>query len=94
MSVITVNPRFNPGRLMITHNAKDALPRREVDAAINRHLSGDWGDVCQSDWQRNEQALRDGDRLLSVYQTQAGEKFWIITESDRSTTTVLLPSDC
>ena len=94
MSVITVNPRFNPGRLMITRNAKNALPRREVDAAINRHLSGDWGDVCQADWQRNEQALRDGDRLLSVYQTQAGEKFWIITESDRSTTTVLLPSDC
>ena len=94
MSVITVNPRFNPGRLMITRNAKNALPRREVDAAINRHLSGDWGDVCQSDWQRNEQALRDGDRLLSVYQTQAGEKFWISTESDRSTTTVLLPSDC
>ena len=94
MSVITVNPRFNPGSLMITRNAKNALPRREVDAAINRHLSGDWGDVCQSDWQRNEQALRDGDRLLSVYQTQAGEKFWIITESDRSTTTVLLPSDC
>ena len=94
MSVITVNPRFNPGRLMITRNARNALPRREVDAAINRHLSGDWGDVCQSDWQRNEQALRDGDRLLSVYQTQAGEKFWIITESDRSTTTVLLPSDC
>lgn len=94
MSVITVNPRFNPGRLMITRNAKNALPRREVDAAINRRLSGDWGDVCQSDWQRNEQALRDGDRLLSVYQTQAGEKFWIITESDRSTTTVLLPSDC
>ena len=94
MSVITVKPRFNPGRLMITRNAKNALPRGEVDAAINRHLSGDWGDVCQSDWQRNEQALRDGDRLLSVYQTQAGEKFWIITESDRSTTTVLLPSDC
>lgn len=94
MSVITVNPRFNPGRLMITRNAKDTLPRGEVDVAIKRHLSGDWGDVCQSDWQRNEQALRDGDRLLSVYQTQAGEKFWIITESDRSTTTVLLPSDC
>ena len=94
MSVIAVNPRFNPGRLMITRNAKNALPRREVDAAINRHLSGDWGDVCQSDWQRNAQALRDGDRLLSVYQTQDGEKFWIITESDRSVTTVLFPSDC
>lgn len=93
MSVITVNPRFNPGRLMITRNARDTLPRVEVNAAINRHLQGDWGDVCRFDWQRNEQALRDGDRLLSVYQTQAGEKFWIITESDRSATTVLLPSD-
>ena len=93
MSVIAVNPRFNPGRLMITRNAKDVLPHMEVNAAIERHLNGDWGDVCQSDWQRNEQALRDGDRLLSVYQTQDGEKFWIITESDRSATTVLLPSD-
>ena len=93
MSVITVNPRFNPGRLMITRNAKDVLPRVEIDAAINRHLSGDWGDVCQSDWQLNEDALKKGDRLMSVYHTQDGEKFWIITESDRSATTVLLPSD-
>ncbi len=93
MSVIAINPRFNPGRLMITRNAKDVLPRVEIDAAINRHLSGDWGDVCQSDWQLNEDALKKGDRLMSVYHTQDGEKFWIITESDRSATTVLLPSD-
>lgn len=93
MSVIAVNPRFNPGQLMITRNAKDVLPRVEVNAAIKRHLQGDWGDVCQSDWQLNEDALKQGDRLLSVYHTQDGEKFWIITESDRSATTVLLPSD-
>lgn len=93
MSVIAVNPRFHPGHLMITRNAKDVLPRVEVNAAINRHLQGDWGDVCQSDWQLNEDALKQGDRLLSVYHTQDGEKFWIITESDRSATTVLLPSD-
>lgn len=93
MSVIAINPRFNPGRLMITRNAKDVLPQMEVDIAINRHLKGDWGDVCQSDWQLNEDALKQGDRLLSVYHTQDGEKFWIITESDRSATTVLLPSD-
>ena len=93
MSVITVDPRFNPGRLMITCNAKNALPCGEVDAAINRHLSGDRGDVCESDGQLNEDALRDGDRLLSVYHTADGVKFWIITESDRSATTVLLPSD-
>lgn len=93
MSVIAVNPRFHPGQLMITRNAKDVLPHVEVNAAINRHLQGDWGDVCQSDWQLNEDALKQGDRLLSVYHTQDGEKFWIITESDRSATTVLLPSD-
>lgn len=93
MSVIAVNPRFHPGRLMITRNAKDVLPHMEVDAAIKRHLQGDWGDVCQSDWQLNEDALKHGDRLLSVYHTQDDVKFWIITESDRSATTVLLPSD-
>ena len=93
MSVIAVNPRFHPGQLMITRNAKDTLPRVEVNAAINRHLQGDWGDVCQSDWQLNEDALKHGGRLLSVYHTQDEVKFWIITEADYSATTVLLPSD-
>lgn len=93
MSVIAVNPRFNPGRVMITRNAKDVLPRSEVDRAINRHLHGDWGDVCDSDGKLNEEALRNGDRLFSVYHTAGGVKFWIITESDRSATTILLPSD-
>lgn len=93
MSVTAVNPRFHPGQLMITRNANDTLPHVEVDAAIKRHLSGDWGDVCPSDGRLNEDALKHGDRLFSVYHTQDGEKFWIITESDRSATTVLLPSD-
>ena len=93
MSVIIENPRIDSGRLMITRNAKDALPRVEVDAAINRHLSGDWGDVCEPDGKLNEEALVNGDRIFSVYHTSDGVKFWIITESDRSATTVLLPSD-
>lgn len=93
MSVVAVNPRFHPGRLMITRNAKDVLPHSEVSAAINRHLHGDWGDVCPSDGALNEEALRNGDRLFSVYHTAGDVKFWIITESDRSATTVLLPSD-
>ena len=94
MRVFAVGLRFHPGRLMITRNAKDVLPHMEVNAAIERHLNGDWGDVCPSDWQLNEDALKHGDRLLSVYHTHDDVKFWIITESDRSTTTVLLPSDC
>ena len=93
MSAITTKSRFTPGRLMITRNARDTLPRIEVDVAINRHLAGDWGDVCPPDWQANEDALKNGGRLLSVYHTQGGVKFWIITEADNSATTVLLPSD-
>lgn len=93
MSVIAVNPRFNPGRLMITRNAKEVLPRAEINAAIERHLHGDWGDVCKSDGKLNDDALHNGDRIFSVYHTSDDVKFWIITESDRSATTVLLPSD-
>jgi len=93
MSVIAVNPWFNPGRLMITPNARDTLPRGSVDAAINRHLHGDWGDVDKSDGRVNEDALKYGGRLMSVYHTPDGVKFWIITEADYSATTVLLPSD-
>ena len=74
MSVTAVNPRFHPGQLMITRNANDTLPHVEVDAAIKRHLSGDWGDVCPSDGRLNEDALKHGDRLFSVYHTQDGEK--------------------
>ena len=93
MSAAVVNPRFHPGRMMITRNAKDMLPRSEVNAAIDRHLHGDWGDVCPSDWQVNEDALKHGGRLLSVSHTRDDVKFWIITEADYSATTVLLPSD-
>lgn len=93
MSAAVVNPRFHPGRMMITRNAKDMLPRSEVNAAIDRHLHGDWGDVCPSDWQVNEDVLKRGGRLLSVYHTRDGVIFWIITEADYSATTVLLPSD-
>ena len=93
MSVIAVNSRFDPGKLMITRNALDVLPRYEINAAINRHLRGDWGDVCESDKGINDDALKNGGRLLSVYHTEDGVTFWIITEADYSATTVLLPSD-
>lgn len=93
MSVTVMNHRFNPSRLMITRNAKETLPRLDINVAVNRHLAGDWGDVCEADKGVNEDALKNGGRLLSVYHTQGGVKFWIITEADYSATTVLLPSD-
>jgi hypothetical protein len=58
-----------------------------------RHLAGDWGEVCDDDWALNDESLDSGDRLLSAYRTAKGARIWIITESDRSATTFLLPDE-
>ena len=78
---------------MVTRTALASLPTRDIAVALDRHRRGDWGDVGKQDWQANERALKHGERLLSVYRTASGTKFWIITEWDRSITTVLLPED-
>ena len=65
----------------------------EVLVAMRRHHSGDWGDVDKHDLEENEKSLEQGFRLFSVYHSQSGVKFWIITEADRSITTVLMPED-
>jgi hypothetical protein len=59
---------------------------------LARHATGDWGDLCAFDRRQNESALRVGERILSSYGTPAGE-VWIITEADRSVTTILLPEE-
>jgi hypothetical protein len=81
------------GQIVITRSALDTLPSHEVHAALQRHARGDWGDVNEDDWQANESALVDGSRLFSAYHATDGTKFWIITEADRSATTILLPED-
>lgn len=81
------------GQVVITANAAQQLPQTEVTEAIRRHAIGDWGDVDGEDRRANDRAIQEGDRLLSVYHTTGGIKFWIITEWDRSVTTVLLPED-
>ena len=60
---------------------------------VRRHAWGDWGDVSAEDAQANERALQDGSRLFSAYALGTGERLWIITEADRSSTTVLLPDE-
>lgn len=80
------------GMLLITRNAQELLTGEEIGHAIARHMSGDWGDVPPEDREANEEALVQGFRLLSVY-GEGDRRFWIITEADRSVTTVLLPSD-
>jgi hypothetical protein len=86
-------PRFSPGSIVITSNALGKLPGEDVRRALGRHLRGDWGNLDAEDLAENERALRDGHRLFSSYRASTGDRFWIITEWDRSLTTVLLPED-
>lgn len=86
-------PRFPLGQLVITRNAASRLAEDDVTTAIRRHVQGDWGDVCEEDRIENDLALIEGNRILSVYVAADGLRFWIITEADRSATTVLLPED-
>lgn len=85
--------KFSLGQLVATRNAANCLSNADVSAALQRHADGDWGEVCAEDREENELSLVSGFRLLSVYESSTGIKFWIITEADRSATTVLLPED-
>ena len=81
------------GQVVITRGAMNELPAREVQNSLFRHAMGDWGDVCEEDWTLNDEALEHEARLLSSYRTDNGIRFWIITEWDRSLTTILLPEE-
>lgn len=84
---------FALGQTVMTANAAETLDAISVLEAIIRHQCGDWGECCQEDREANEEALVTKERLFSVYRDSEGVKFWIITEWDRSVTTVLLPED-
>lgn len=86
-------PLFNPGFLAMTPGVQELLSLPEVLALVHRHVHGDWGDLDAEDRQANASALRSGGRLLSAYRTLSGDRVWVITEADRSSTTVLLPSE-
>jgi hypothetical protein len=88
-----LQPKFSLGQLVITRNAADTIAPKDVAQGIFRHGQGDWGDLDEEDKQENERALKYGSRLFSAYHDSNGTKFWIITEYDRSLTTVLLPED-
>lgn len=97
-------PRFELGNVYNTPGAQEVMQRYQINPLelIKRHVSGDWGEVCPEDAQANEDALQFGSRLLSAYllQPPSGEdetltpvKVWLITEADRSATTILLPEE-
>lgn len=88
------------GRILATPDALRALEDSEQSPVhfLQRHQQGDWGDVCDEDKQLNDQALLDGSRILSAYQTSKGAKIWIITEAadhdgHRLASTILLPEN-
>ena len=90
---IDLGSRFPLGRVVITPNAMQQVPDQDVLAALGRHGRGDWGELDEHDLKENELSLKEGFRLLSAYRASNGTKFWIISEADRTVTTVLLPED-
>ena len=84
--------KFPLGEVVITANAAQQLSPVAVHDALRRHAAGDWGDICPEDACANEHALQGEGCLHSAYGT-GQRRFWIITEADRSVTTILMPDD-
>lgn len=88
------NPHaLTPTPLYMTPGARDGVNAEDLLTCIGRHFAGDWGDLDPDDRAENERSVRAALRVFSVYHDRSGVKFYIITESDRSATTVLLPSE-
>ena len=102
-TLFVINAAFNTGQIVATRGVYDLACQnpdfsRFVQKSLNRHVKGDWGDVDDEDKQTNDQALKQGTRLLSAYNDDRFPKkgvatIWIITEADRSATTILFPDE-
>jgi len=90
-----VKPLFNLGQIVATPGALAVLEKagQQPGDFLSRHVTGDWGDLSPEDVAENQFSLEHGFRLLSTYRTSAGDRIWIITEADRSSTCVLLPEE-
>ncbi len=91
----TENIGFELGNIYITPGAIDALVEANQHAQefLERHGRGDWGELDEHDRQENELSISEGFRILSAYRTAKAVRLWIITEADRSSTTILLPEE-
>ena len=81
---------FTFGKVVITPTAMNEIPQVEILTALKRHLSGDFGDLTDHDKEVNLEALEHGGQILSAYNSSDGLRFYIITDPDRSVTTILL----
>ncbi len=89
------SPRFALGQIVATPGALRSLQESGQSPLelITRHVTGDWGELGKEDKQENERSVEKGYRILSAYRLRSGEKVWVITEADRSVTTILLPAE-
>jgi hypothetical protein len=87
--------KFPPGQIVATPGALTAFEEagEEPVTYLARHLAGDWGEVCEEDAKENDFSLEKGFRILSAYTLKDGTKIWVLTEADRSSTCILLPSE-
>lgn len=88
-------PLFSLGKIFLTIGAREALEESNQNASefLARHEIGDWGIVGKEDSEENDLSVKEGFRILSAYKTKNEVKIWIITEADRSSTTILLPEE-
>jgi hypothetical protein len=93
-------PKFRLGQVVATPGAIEAMQEsgQTPDFFLDQHASGNWGIISEEDWRLNDEALKDGSRVLSAYLTLRGKKLWIITEATndnghRESTTILLPDE-
>ena len=87
--------RFSLGQVVATPGilAAAETARDDVQKYLSQHAKGEWGESCREDRQANDDAVSNGGRLFSVYRMIDQTKIWIITEADRSVTTILLPEE-
>ncbi len=90
-----LKPLFELGDVYATPGALDALDEADINPAhyLSRHVQGDWVQMDPEDQAENKLSVEQGYRILSAYELPTGIKIWIITEADRSATTLLLPSE-
>jgi hypothetical protein len=98
VALLVVNPVFETGQIVSTRGVFDlANENSEFDSfiqnSLNQHVKGDWGDLSDEDKKENDLSLKNGFRVLSAYKKEGLPKIWIITEADRSATTILFPDE-
>lgn len=87
------DPASDAGSVRITSMAREALNRQDVKTALDKHSACNWGDVGANEWMQNDEAYKSGGKIVSRHISKNGKAFLLITEADRSETTVFLPDD-